>query len=330
MQRRNFTLTTATTAALLAAGALAPCAGFAADKFPSQPIRLIVPYAPGGASDALARRLAIGADKSLGQSMIVDNRAGGASVAGTNAVATALPNGYTLGMVDSAFLINPALLGAKLPYDTEKAFRAVILVATAPVVLAVNSTVPARSVAELVALARSKPGELNFSSAGNGSALHLAGEEFKLATGTSIVHVPYKGGGPSIMAVVAGETQMTFSAPSTILPHIQSGKLRALAVTGPRRIASLPGVPTFDELKLNSVDAVISFGVVAPKAVPNADVATLAAAFDGQLKAEQTRRDISELGFDVAGGPPDVYARLITREIARWKTVVQKANIHAD
>jgi tripartite-type tricarboxylate transporter receptor subunit TctC len=310
--------------------AIAPFVAAGADAFPTQPIRMIVPYAPGGASDVLARRLAIATEHTIGQPIIVDNRAGGATVAGTSAVASAQANGYTLGLIDSAFLINPALLGSKLPYDTEKDFRAVNLVATAPVVLAVNKDVGASTLAQLIALAKAKPGQFNFSSAGNGTALHLAGEQFKLATGTDMVHVPYKGGAPSVMAVVSGETQITFSAPSTVLPHIQSGRLRALAVTGSRRLASLPNVPTFTELGFAKVDATISFGIVAPKAVPDAVVDKLARAFNAQLASGPVRQQITELGFEAASGSSADYAKFITREIASWKKVVREANVHVD
>ncbi|WP_066631296.1 Bug family tripartite tricarboxylate transporter substrate binding protein [Bordetella sp. H567] len=319
-------LTVTRAAALALCCALAP-AGHAADRFPSQPIRLIVPYAPGGASDVVARLLASTPGGGLGDRIIVENRAGGASVAGTSIVATAQPNGYTLGVVDSAFPINATLLGSKLPYDTRQDFRAVILAATSPIVLSVNKDVPAHSVADLVALAKAHPGRLNFSSAGNGTALHLAGEQFNMVTGAGLVHVPYRGGAPSVMAVVAGETQVNFSAPSTVLPHIQSGRLRALAVTGPHRLASVPDVPTFAEAGLPTVAGVISYGVIAPKGVPDDVVRTLAAGFDARLKAPDAARHIADLGFEVAGGSADDYAKFLDHEIDTAREIIRKAHI---
>jgi tripartite-type tricarboxylate transporter receptor subunit TctC len=307
-----------------------PLAALAADAYPSQPIRIIVPYAPGGASDVLARLLASAPGGGLGDRMIVENRAGGASVAGTAVVATAQPNGYTLGVVDSAFPINATLLGPKLPYDTKKDFRAVVLIATSPIVLTVNKDVNAHSVADLVAMEKAHPGRLNFSSAGNGTALHLAGEQFNLATGSHLVHVPYRGGAPSVMAVVAGETQVNFSAPSTVLQQIQSGRLRALAVSGSHRMASLPDVPTFAEAGVPQVDGQVAYGVVAPKGTPDAIVDTLVKGFNARLASPAVKQRIVDLGFEAGGGSAADYASVIDREIASARTVIEKAHITTD
>jgi tripartite-type tricarboxylate transporter receptor subunit TctC len=309
---------------------LIPYAAMGADAYPSQPIRIIVPYAPGGASDVLARLLASTPGGGLGDRIIIENRAGGATVAGTSVVATAQPNGYTLGVVDSAFPINATLLGKKLPYDTRKDFRAVILVATSPIVLTVNKDIPVKSVAELIASAKAHPGQLNFSSAGNGTALHLAGAQFNLATGIDMTHVPYRGGAPSVMAVVAGETQVNFSAPSTVLPQIQAGRLRPLAVTGQHRLASLPDVPTFAEAGVPQVDGLISFGVIAPKGVPDSIIEILARGFDARLKSEAVAKRIADLGFEVAGGGAAGYDSFLQREIANSEAIIEKAHITTD
>jgi len=307
-----------------------PLSAGAAGDYPSQAVRMIVPYAPGGASDVLARLLAAAPEGGLGQQIVVENRGGGASVAGTNAVASAQPNGYTVGLVDSAFTINPALLGKQLPYDSRADFRPVILAATSPIVLVVNAGLPARSVPELVALAKARPGQLNFGSAGNGSALHLAGEQFKLVTGTDMVHVPYKGGAPSIAATVGGETQLAFSAPSTVLAHIQTGRLRALAVTGPARIDTLPDVPTFAELGMARMDGQISFGVIAPKGTPDAAVERLAAAFNARLASRATAGRIAALGFEAGGGTPAQYGEFLDKQMAGWAAVVRDARLGPD
>lgn len=324
------TLTSTLRSVAFASLAALSCTLVAAQAFPNKPVRFIVPYAPGGASDALARMLGVAVAADLGQSVVVDNRPGGASVVGTQAVATALSNGYTVGVVDSAYTINPALLREKLPYDTLKDFSPVIMLGTAPIVLAVNASLKVSNLKELIALAKAKAGSLNYSSAGNGTALHLAGEQLKLAAGIDMAHVPYKGGAPSVMAVVAGETQVTLSAPSTVMAHIQSGRLRAIAITGTARLPALPGVATFAEQGLAGVDGLIAFGVVGPRGLPPEVVTRLARALDKQLATHEIRQKMMELGFQPVGGSPDDYAKFIALEVPKWIDVVQRANIKLD
>jgi len=227
-------------------GALAARAvpAFAQD-YPSKPVRVIVPYAAGGATDTLARLVATRIDQELKQSVVIDNRGGGASQVGTQAVATAAPDGYTIGMIDSAFTINPGLFAGKLPYDTRKDFAPVSLVATAPLVFVVHPSVEAKSAQELVALARRKPG-MTYALPGLGTPVHLAGEQLRQATGIEVVSVPYRGAGPSIADFIAGQVQMTFATVPSILEHVRAGRARALAMVG-QRSPLLPDVPTMAE-----------------------------------------------------------------------------------
>src|SRR3954469_15982253 len=218
-----------------------------AQDYPQRAVRVIVPYAPGGASDILARLIQPHLERELGQSFVVDNRGGGASQVGTQAIATALPDGYTIGVIDSAFVINPGLFAGKLPYDTRKDFAPVSLLATTPLVLVVHPSVPAQSAQELVALAKAKPGEITFASAGLGTAIHLAGEQFRQVAGVDINHIPYRGGGPSVIDLIAGKVNFTFSTIPSIGEHVRSGRVRALGVTGDaRRI--WPACPVWPKL----------------------------------------------------------------------------------
>src|SRR3954466_452678 len=235
--------------------------------YPQRPVRMIVPYAPGGASDILARLIQPHLDRELGQAFIVDNRGGGASQVGTQAIATAAPDGYTIGVIDSAFVINPGLFAGKMPYDTQRDFAPVSLLATTPLVLVVHPSVPANTAQELVALAKARPGEMTFASAGLGTAIHLAGGQFRQVAGIDINHIPYRGGGPSVIDLIAGKVNFTFSTIPSISEHVRSGRVRALGVTGVRS-PHLAGVPSMAEAGLAGVDAAPLFGMVAPAAVP--------------------------------------------------------------
>src|SRR5262245_25910184 len=252
-------------AAALAAYSAMPCSHVEAQEYPQRPLRIIVPYAAGGASDTNARLIAQRLERDLGQPLVVDNRGGGASIVGTQAIAQATPDGYTLGVVDSAFTINPTLFKDKLPYDTRRDFAPISLLTTSPLVLLVHPDVPAKSVAELIALAKAKPGEVTFGSAGLGTSIHLAGEQIRQVGGADIVLVPYRGGAPALLDLLAGKVTFTFQTVPSVFEHVQAGRARALAVIGePSR--QLPNVPTMIQAGFPGVNAVPAFGMIAPAA----------------------------------------------------------------
>ncbi|PZW45647.1 tripartite-type tricarboxylate transporter receptor subunit TctC [Humitalea rosea] len=313
-------------AALWAAARATPAA---AETYPDHPLRVIVPYAAGGASDTLARLLADILGGQLGQTLVVENRGGGASVVGTQAIGTARPDGYTIGVIDSAFVINPGLFGSRLPYDTVADFAPVSLVARSPLVLAVHPSVPATTAQELVALAKARPGSIAFGSAGLGTAIHLAGEQFIQTAGVEIIHVPYRGGAPSIVDLIAGQVQMTFSTVPSILGHVRSGRVRALAVTG---LGSelLPEVPTMAQAGLPGVDAAPLFGMVAPANTPPAALARLASLTAAAVTEGPLRRRLIELGFEPVGSTPEAFRATIAEEVAKWTRVIQAGNIKVD
>src|SRR3954463_10548185 len=249
-------------ALIAAVGTLATSPALAQD-YPAKPVRIIVPYPPGGATDVLGRLLAPRIEQELKQNFVIANRGGGASQVGTQAIATAAPGGYTVGVIDSAFVINPGLFAGKLPYDTRKDFAPVSLLAMSPLVLVVHPDLPAKSAQELVALAKAKPGEVTFASAGLGTAIHLAGEQFRQVAAIDINHIPYRGGGPSVIDLLAGKVNFTFSTVPAILEHVRGGKVRALGITGARS-AHMPDVPTMAEAGLAGVDSAPLFGMVTP------------------------------------------------------------------
>ena len=297
-----------------------------AQDYPQRPVRVIVPYAPGGASDILARLIQPHLERALGQSFVVDNRGGGASQVGTQAIATAPPDGYTIGVIDSAFVINPGLFAGKLPYDTKKDFAAVSLLAMSPLVLVVHPSVPANSAQDLVALARRKPGEVTFASAGLGTAIHLAGEQFRQVAGIEINHIPYRGGGPSVIDLLSGKVDFTFSTIPAILEHIRGGRVRALGITGARS-AHLPDLPTMAEAGLAGVDSAPLFGMVAPAAVPPAIIARLTEAAAGAVKSDALNARLTEIGYLPVGSTPAEFRARIETEIDKWTRIIQTANI---
>jgi tripartite-type tricarboxylate transporter receptor subunit TctC len=320
LNRRSFVRMAAAAAATLPSGSVF------AQTYPQRPVKIIVPYAAGGASDIIARLIAPHLERELGQPFVVDNRAGGASIPGTQAVAIASPDGSVIGVIDSAFVINPGLFGAKLPYDTKRDFVPVSLLVTSPLVLAVHPSVPANSVGELVALAKAQPGKINFASAGLGTAIHLAGEQFRQAAAVDIAHIPYRGGAPSIVDLLAGQVQMTFATVPAILEHARGGRVRALAITG-QRIALLPDVPSMAEAGLPAVDASPLFGMVAPAAAPPDIVAKLSDIAAKGINNDPLRARVADLGFVPVGSAPGAFRSRIDDEIAKWSRIIETGNI---
>jgi tripartite-type tricarboxylate transporter receptor subunit TctC len=297
-----------------------------AQQYPQRPVRVIVPYAAGGASDIMARLVAGAMGEKLGQSFFVDNRGGGASMIGTQAIAAAPPDGHTIGVVDSAFTINPSLFGAKLPYDTKKDFVPVSLLARTSLLLVVSASLPVGNVKELVALAKSKPGALSMATAGLGTAVHLGCEQFRQEAGIDVVAVPYRGGGPSIIDLLGGKVDFTFSTIPAVIEHIRGGKLKALGSTA-GRIALAPDVPSMAEAGLPNVDAAPDFGIVAPANLPEAILAQLATVAQGVLKTADLRRRFDDLGYEAIGSTPQEYVAFIDAAIEKWRRIITTGNI---
>jgi len=294
--------------------------------YPSRPIRMIAPSSPGGPVDVLARILAHGMTGTLGQQIVVENRAGAAGQIGADLVAKSAPDGYTLLLGFSGPLAISPNLNEKTPYDSLRDFAPVSQVAAAPYVLLVHPTVPAKSVKELVALARSRPGKLNFASGGNGTGLHMAGELLNFTAGIKIVHVPYKGAGPGIAAMMGGEVDMMFNGVAAALPHIKSGKVRAIAVGGDKRSPLVPELPTVAEsgLKFNTTGW---YGVVAPRGTPQPVIARLHAETVKALNHPAMKDQLVNLGVDSVGSTPDQFATLIREEFAIWAKVIKAAGL---
>lgn len=293
-----------------------------AQKYPDRPIRLIVPYAPGGSVDTTSRLLAPRFAEALGQQVVVENRPGGGAIIGTGSVAKAAPDGYTILMADIAFSANPAL-HEKLPYDSLKDFEPVIFTATLPTMFVVPKAVPATTLAELVALAKSKPGVLNYASAGLGSVAFLAAELFKMQNGIDIVHVPFQSGGQGIVSVLGGQTQMTILTVPTLISHVKAGAIRGLAVSGQKRRPNLPEVPTFAEAGYGNFDVALWTGILAPAGTPKDIIAKLNVEINRVLANPDTRQRLADIGTDAEGGTPERFGKFIIEDIARWQRLIK-------
>ena len=297
--------------------------------YPSRPIRLVVPWPPGGGADVVGRAIAQELTGALGRQVIVDNRPGAAGIIGSELVARAQPDGYTLLLPTVTTGTNP-LVNRKLPYDTEKDFRPVILVASSPYVLAVNPSVAVRSVTDLVNLAKAKPNQLNYASTGNGSAPHLTGEWFRMLTQISIVHVPYKGGPPALTDLVAGQVQMAFGNITNYLPQGRAGKVRILAVTSAKRTPQAPELPTMIESGVTGFVSGTWFGVQVPAGTPQTIIDRLNGALNRLLEAQELPRLLALAGADPIGGTPREFADFIRAELTNWAGVIRAAGISMD
>ena len=314
----------------LACAAMAPVAlAHAADTWPSRPLRIVVPFTPGGSTDILGREIAVKLSAALGQPVVVENKPGAGGSIGATEVARAPGDGYTLLMGHIGTLaVNPSLY-PKLPYDPRVAFAPVALVALVPNVLVVNPQVAAKSVAELIALAKANPGQLRYASGGNGSAAHLAMEYFKLQAGVDITHVPYRGTAPAVTDVLGGQVEVTMTGAPAVQAQVKAGKLRALGVSGRAPVAALPGVPTI-AATLPDFEAIQWYGVVAPAATPAAIVERLNAEINRALATPEMKARLEVEGAEAAPGSPASFGAMINSEIARWKPVVERANMRPD
>ncbi len=314
-------------ALLLGTVALCAAAAVQAQAWPSKPIHLVVPFAPGGTSDILGRAIAQKLHDAWGQAVVIDNVPGAGGSLGADRVAKAAPDGYTLLMAHIGNLAVAPAIYPKLPYDPVKSFAPVAWVASVPNVLVVHPSVPAKNLQELVALAKSKPGQLNYGTGGNGSAAHLATEYLKLRSKTFMVHVPYRGTAPAVTDLLSGQLQLMFTGAPVLLPFIKSGQLRALAVSSSKRLEQLPEVPTVGESGYPGFEADQWYGVVAPAGTPHEVVLKLNAQINHALSSAELRTRLQSEGAMAMPSTPEAFGQLIGREIARWKPVVQAGNI---
>jgi tripartite-type tricarboxylate transporter receptor subunit TctC len=313
-----------------AAVALAPQFA-AAQNYPEKPIRFIVPYAAGGTTDLLSRAIAQKLSEAVGQAVIPDNRPGAGGNLGAEIVAKSPPDGYTMLMAPvSPMAINVTLYGNKMTFDPEKDFAPVTLVAKVPLVLVVHPSVPVKTLTELIALAKAKPGQLNYGSAGNGSSNHLVGEMFKTAAGIDLVHIPYRGGGPGMMALVAGQIDMLVGQVPTVTPMVNAGRLRAIAVSGSKRSPALPEVPTMSESGLPGFDATAWYSIVVPAGTPKPIISRLHAELVKILKSPDIRDRLISEGADVETSTPEELADFIRAEIPKWAKAVKDSGSKLD
>ena len=315
---------------ILAAALALACTGALAQAFPDKQVRVVIPYAPGGGTDNLVRVISPSVGAALGQQIVIENRPGGNTFIGTEAVVKATADGYTVMATDTAVLVNPGLFKSKMPFDTLKGLTGVTMMAYAPVLLVTHPSVPANNLKELLELARKQPGRMNYASGGSGTSTHLAAEMMKQSARVFIVHIPYKGSAPAMTDLLAGQVQMSFSGISSSRPHVDAGKLRALAVTGKQRNPAMPGVPTFEESGVPGVDADSYWGIYAPAGTPPAALAALQKAFATAMRSPAHAERLATLGYLPIANTPEEHTKQMHAMVARWTEVVDKAGIKTE
>jgi tripartite-type tricarboxylate transporter receptor subunit TctC len=300
----------------------------AAQDYPTKPVRLVVPFPPGGSNDIVGRLVATQLGEKLGKQVIVENRGGAGGVVATEMVSKAEPDGYTLLMISLAHAVNPWLY--KLNYDPIKSFAPVAMLGSGPNIVTVHPDLPVKSIKDLVALAKQKPGELQYASAGVGSFQHLGGELFKLMAGIDVMHVPFKGGGPAMIDVMGGHTKILFSSLVQTTPHIRSGKLRALATGGPKRSPVFPDLPTVAEAGVPGYEGVNWWGVLAPAGTPKPVVDKLSRDIAAALASPELQKQFETEGAEVVQMGPDEFGKFLAAEMTKWERVVKEAKIKAE
>jgi len=312
-------------------GVAAFCAGVmaCAQSYPVKPIRVIVPFVPGGNTDIIARAVAARMAEGLRQQMVIDNRGGAGGTVGTEAIARAAPDGYTIGIVSASHVFNPALQ-SKLPYDTLRDFTALGLVADVPTLLAVHPSLPAKNVKELIALARRAPDSLNYASAGIGTVGHLSAELLKSRGKFEMTHIPYKGSGQAISDLIGGQIPVMFASIPVMIAHVQAGKIRALGVTSAKRSLALPEVPTIAEQGFPGYEVSSGFGMIGPAGLPRTVVERLNGELVRVLKLPDVRERFASQGAEPVGNTPEQHAAFIRSEVAKWIKVVKDAGIRTE
>ncbi|MET0442311.1 MAG: tripartite tricarboxylate transporter substrate binding protein [Casimicrobiaceae bacterium] len=301
----------------------------AAQAYPTKPIRLVIAFPPGGTSDFVGRVIADKLSQFLGQPIVIDNRPGATGLIGTQAVQQAAPDGYTLLLAPSDFTLAPGLQ-AKPPYDPVKDFAAIGLFINYPHVLVAYPGLPANNAKELIALAKAKPGELNFASGGSGGSNHISGVAFTHAAGIELTHVPYKGNGPAITDLLADRVQLLFTSIGPVEGHLKAGKLKAIAVTGPKRLAALPDVPTVSEIALPGYEFMTWYGLAAPAGTPKPIIDRLNADLRKTMASPEVMEKLASIGGDLTVNSPDEFAAMIKSEVGRWHKLAKDTNLKLD